>query len=110
MTKILRIAWLAVFLIAYAVLVSLQFAGQGAGGDVLGFVRIWLPVSGAMMFCLAYLLPREPAVWAVPLLAYLLPAAWFREAGFVNPVHILLLVVASGASAWVFRKYLSESA
>ena len=108
MTKILRIVWLAVFLMGYSVLVSLQFAGLSANSDILGFVRIWLPVSGAMMFCLAYFLPREPAVWAVPLLAYLLPAAWFREMAFIRLLDILILVAASAVSAWVFRKYLAE--
>ncbi|WP_084395653.1 hypothetical protein [Henriciella aquimarina] len=107
MIPLLRIVWLAAFLIGFSVLVSLQFVGLPPDSNVLGFVRIWLPVSGAMIFCLAYILPREPAVWAVPVLAYLVPAAWFREAGFVNPLYLLILVGASALSAWAFRKHLA---
>lgn len=107
MTLVLRIAWLSVFLIAYAVLVSLQFMWLPADSEVLGFVRYWLPISGAAIFCVAYFLPREPWVWALPLLAYLFPAALFRRAEFVDPLGILVLIAGSALSAWVFRRYLS---
>lgn len=103
MARLLRIAWLAVFLIGYTVLVSLEFMELPPESPVIGFVRIWLPFSGAVIFCLAYVLPREPAVWALPLLAYLVPAAWYREAGFADPQLILLILAASALSAWVFR-------
>ena len=107
MTLALRIAWLSVFLIAYAVLVSLQFMWLPADSEVLGFVRYWLPFSGAAIFIIAYFLPREIWVWALPLLAYLFPAAWFQRAEFVDPLGLVALIVASGLSAWVFRRYLA---
>ncbi len=107
MKPLLRIAWLAVFQIGFSVLVSLQFMWLPVGSDVLGFVRLWLPIAGGLIFVLGYMLPREPAVWAAPLLAYLVPAAWFRRAEFVDPLAILLLIAASAASAFVFRRYLS---
>lgn len=108
MKPVLKIAWLAVFLIGYSVLVSLQFMWLPEGGDVIGFVRIWLPVSGAFIFCLAYFLPREPAVWAAPLVAYLVPAAWFRQAEFADPLGVIVLIAGSALSAFVFRRYLAS--
>ena len=108
MKTVLRIGWLAVFLMAYAVLVSLQFMWLPEGSEVLGFVRIWLPLSGTMIFLLAYFLPREPAVWAAPLVAYLVPAAWYRQAEFVDPAGVAVLIAGSAVSAWVFRRYLAD--
>ncbi len=107
MKPLLRIAWLAAFLIGFSVLVSLQFMWLPVGNDVLGFVRLWLPLSGGLIFVLGYMLPREPAVWAVPLLAYLVPAAWFRRADFVDPLAIILLIMVSAISAFVFRRFFS---
>ena len=106
--SLLRIAWLAAFLMGYTVLVGIEFAGLHPESPVIGFVRIWLPFSGAVIFCMAYLLPREPAVWALPLMAYLVPAAWFRQAAFADPASILIVILASGVSAYVFRTRLSS--
>lgn len=105
--SLLRIAWLAVFLIGYTVLVGLEFTGLHPESPPIGFVRIWLPFSGAVIFCLAYFLPREPAVWALPLLAYLVPAAWFRQADFADLASVVVIIGASAVSAWVFRRRLS---
>lgn len=107
MIELLRIAWLAAFLIGFSALVSLQFVGLPPDGAAIQFVRVWLPASGAVIFTLAYLFPREPAVWATPLLAYLVPAAWFRRADFVDPLTLIILIIGSAASAWVFRSRLS---
>jgi len=43
----------------------------------------------------------------LPLLAYLVPAAWFRHAEFVDPLGVLVLIAGSAVSAFVFRRYLS---
>ena len=107
MKPLIRIVWLAVFLMGYAVLFGLQFMWAPEGGDVVEFVRVWLPVSGVLIFCLAWFLPREPAVWAAPLLCYLVPAAWFREGAFVDPLLVLILIAASAVSAFVFRRFLA---
>lgn len=108
MRRLIRIAWLAIFLTGFAVLAGWQFMWLPPEGEVIGFVRLWLPVSGALIFLLAYFLPREPAVWAAPPLAYLVPAAWFRQSEFVDPAPLLLLIVASALSAWVFRMKLAD--
>lgn len=106
MTRVLRIAWLAGFLIGFAFLMGLQFMWLPPGPKI-EFLRIWLAVSGGIIFALAFFLPKEPAVWAAPLICYLVPAVWFRQAEFVDPFAVILLIAASALSAFVFRKWLS---
>ncbi len=106
MTRLLRIGWLAGFLIGFAFLVSLQFMWLPPGPE-LEFLRVWLALSGGIIFALGFFLPREPAVWAAPLVCYLVPAAWFRRAEYVDPFAIIVLIAASALSAYVFRKWLS---